>query len=226
MKIRGFRVELGEIEASLALHESVKAAAVVARTHGPNDKSLVAYVVPSDLAEVHIPALRNHLRAALPEYMQPSAFVVLSELPLTSTGKLDRRALPEPDLESYASREYEPPVGETEHMLAALWRAVLRIERVGRDDSFFELGGNSLTAMQLVARIHAASSVEMPVRALFEEPTLRRMSCRLDEIRIASLAAQRDAEEAAMQEMLARVAAMPDSEVQALLRELTTEGRP
>ena len=118
------------------------------------------------------------------------------------------------------------PVGETEHMLAAIWRSLLRVERVGRDDSFFELGGNSLTAMQLVARIHAASSVEMPVRALFEEPTLRGMSCRLEEIRIASLVAQRDAEEAAMREMLARVAAMPDSEVQALLRELTTEGRP
>ncbi len=170
VKIRGFRIELGEIEAKLGMCEGVREAVVIAREDASGDKRLVAYVV-SDV-EVSAGALRARLSQELAEYMIPSAFVQLSSLPLTANGKLDRRALPAPDAAAVALREYVAPQGEIEQSLADLWRTLLTLERVGRDDHFFEIGGHSLLAVQLVAQIRSTMGRELPLRAVFAEPTL------------------------------------------------------
>ncbi|MGH8297377.1 MAG: non-ribosomal peptide synthetase, partial [Steroidobacteraceae bacterium] len=144
VKIRGYRIELGEIEAQLLRHERVKEAAVVAREDVPGEKRLVAYVTGRGESSPGIEDLRGRLQAVLPEYMVPSVFVVLEKLPLTPSGKLDRRSLPAPELSAYVSHGYEPPRGEVEEVLAGIWQELLHLERVGRNDNFFELGGHSL----------------------------------------------------------------------------------
>ncbi|WP_244131951.1 non-ribosomal peptide synthase/polyketide synthase [Burkholderia plantarii] len=182
VKIRGFRVEPGEIEAKLAQYPGVRDAAVIARQDAPGpagEKRLVAYVVPRDGAELPAAALREHLAAALADYMVPGAFVTLAALPLTPNGKLDRRALPAPDAGAYASRPYEAPLGETEATLARLWAEVLGVERVGRHDHFFELGGHSLLALGLIARMREAG-LDADVRVLFGQPTLAALAAALD----------------------------------------------
>jgi amino acid adenylation domain-containing protein len=179
VKIRGYRVELGEIEAQLARHVQVKEAAVIARDDVPGQKRLVAYITPRDQHEPSVEDLRAHLKAVLPEYMVPSAIVVLPALPLTPSGKLDRRALPAPDLEAYSTRQYEPPQGQVEEILAAIWHELLHLERVGRHDNFFELGGHSLLATRVISRIREKLRVELPVRAVFESPTLQQLATRV-----------------------------------------------
>jgi hypothetical protein len=157
VKIRGFRIELGEIEARLAEHPGVREAAVVAREDAPGDRRLVAFYTARP--EAPAPAtekLRAHLGASLPEYMVPAAYVVLESLPLTSSGKLDRNALPAPDSNAFAARGYEPPKGDTEETLARIWAGLLRVERVGRHDNFFELGGHSLLGVRMLSRLRQA----------------------------------------------------------------------
>ncbi|HEX2188234.1 MAG TPA: phosphopantetheine-binding protein, partial [Longimicrobiaceae bacterium] len=171
VKIRGFRIELGEIEARLAEHPGVREAVVLAREDVPGDRRLVAYVV----GEVEADALRAHVRQGLPEYMVPSAFVVLDRLPLTANGKVDRRALPAPELAS-AEERYVAPRTPTEEVLAGIWAEVLGIERVGVEESFFDLGGHSLLATRVVSRVRELFSVELPLRALFEGPTVAEMA--------------------------------------------------
>ncbi|MBI0329292.1 non-ribosomal peptide synthase/polyketide synthase [Burkholderia plantarii] len=191
VKIRGFRVEPGEIEAKLAQYPGVRDAAVIARQDAPGpagEKRLVAYVVPRDGAELPAAALREHLAAALADYMVPGAFVTLAALPLTPNGKLDRRALPAPDADAYASRPYEAPRGETEATLARLWAEVLGVERVGRHDHFFELGGHSLLALGLIARMREAG-LDADVRVLFGQPTLAALAAALDATPDAALGA-------------------------------------
>ncbi|MEL5298650.1 amino acid adenylation domain-containing protein [Serratia nevei] len=171
VKIRGFRIECGEIEAALATHPAVREAVVDARAVG-DDKRLVAWVVPAaDVAEETLAgALRQHVSAALPDYMVPSAWVVVAALPLSPNGKLDRRALPEPQgIQSQAA--YEAPQGERETLLAAIWRELLNVERVGRHDNFFELGGHSLLAVKLMAQLRRAG-LAANVQTLFSTPTL------------------------------------------------------
>jgi amino acid adenylation domain-containing protein len=168
VKIRGFRIELGEIEVRLAEHPDVREAVVVAREDGQDDRRLVAYVVGDADAE----ALRAHLRQSLPEYMVPAAFVALDALPLTANGKVDRKALPAPEGDAYAAREYEAPVGEIEQAVAAIWAELLGAERVGRRDHFFDLGGHSLLAVRVVARVRQALGVEAQIRDLFIQPVL------------------------------------------------------
>jgi amino acid adenylation domain-containing protein len=172
VKIRGFRMELGEIEAKLGRCEGVAEAVVVAREDAAGDKRLVAYVVAQDGATLQAAELRATLLAQLPEYMVPPAFVQLDALPLTSNGKLDRKALPAPEATALIAREYEAPQGEIEEQLAAIWQELLRIDRTGRHDSFFDLGGHSLLAVQLVSRLRATFNVELPLRALFAASTL------------------------------------------------------
>ncbi|MGS1054645.1 non-ribosomal peptide synthase/polyketide synthase [Burkholderia glumae] len=182
VKIRGFRVEPGEIEAKLGQYPGVRDAAVVALQDAPGpagEKRLVAYVVPQDGAELPAAALREHLAAALADYMVPGAFVTLAALPLTPNGKLDRRALPAPDAGAYASRPYEAPQGETEATLARLWAELLGVQRVGRHDHFFELGGHSLLALGLLARMREAG-LDADVRVLFGQPTLAALAAALD----------------------------------------------
>ena len=170
VKVRGFRIELGEIETVLVRQPSVSAAVVVVlSSDGTGDKRLVAYVVPKEPLEIE--PLREVLRRELPEYMVPAAFVVLDALPLTSHGKVDRRALPAPDFTANAA-SYEPPTTPIERAVAEIWQEVLRVERVGLRDHFFELGGHSLLATQVVSRVRATFDLDLAVRTLFEAPTL------------------------------------------------------
>ena len=181
VKLRGFRIEPGEIEAALVRHESVAQAAVIAREDVPGNKRLVAYVVAS---ADHVPgaaALRAHLAASLPDYMVPSAFVVLDKLPLTPNGKLDRKALPSPDFTLATIRR--APRTPQEEMLCTLFAEVLGLERIGIDDNFFALGGHSLLATRLIGRIRSTLGVEIAIRSLFEAPTVEALAKRFDDDR-------------------------------------------
>jgi amino acid adenylation domain-containing protein len=173
VKIRGFRIELGEIEARLAEHPDVREAVVLAREDAPGEKRLVAYFVGGEAAEIE--SLRAHLLARLPDYMVPPAYVRLDALPLTPNGKLDRKALPAPEGDAYLARAYEAPRGETEEILAEIWSELLRVERVGRRDSFFDLGGHSLVAVTLIERMRRRG-LHAEVRTLFGTPTLAELA--------------------------------------------------
>jgi hypothetical protein len=172
VKIRGYRIELGEIEAALLRHEAVKQAVVLAREDVPGEKRLVGYVVLQREAAASMEELRGHLQESLPEYMVPAAFVMLESLPLTANGKVDRRALPAPDLSALRAREYEAPQGEIETTLADIWRQLLGVERVGRHDSFFELGGHSLMATRALVYMRQALKVDIPLSIIFSSPTI------------------------------------------------------
>jgi amino acid adenylation domain-containing protein len=183
VKVRGFRVELGEIEARLREHPAVREAVVVAREERPGDPRLVAYWVGDP--EVGVEALRRHVASRLPEYMVPAAYIHLEALPLTPTAKLDRRALPSPEGDAYARRDYEAPVGEVEEALAEIWSEVLRLERVGRWDHFFELGGHSLLIVRVVSRIRQALGVEVELATVFERPVLASLGEAILDIQLA-----------------------------------------
>ncbi|HEY0082166.1 MAG TPA: amino acid adenylation domain-containing protein, partial [Pyrinomonadaceae bacterium] len=183
VKLRGYRIELGEIEAVLAAHPAVREAIVVARDETGADRRLVAYLVPAAAAAARpTPAvLRAHLRERLPDYMVPSAFVLLDALPLTPNGKVDRRALPAPDAPTGTPDSgYVAPRTPTEEVLCGIWTEVLGTPRVGIDDDFFELGGHSLLATQVVSRVREALQVEVPLRALFEASRPRQLAARVD----------------------------------------------
>jgi len=173
VKIRGLRIELGEVEAQLLSQAEVREAVVVARD-GPGGARLVGYVSMQAGQIVEAEELRERLGRQLPDYMVPGAIVVLEGLPLNANGKVDRKALPEPGVES--ARAYEAPQGEAEEALAAIWAEVLGVERVGRQDNFFELGGHSLLALQVVARIQSRMQKDMAIRDLFANPSLLEMS--------------------------------------------------
>jgi acyl carrier protein len=184
VKLRGFRVELGEIEAQLLRQERIKDAIAIVREDEPGAKRLIAYVVSEQAgAELSIDGMRAQLKAVLPEYMIPSAFVVLERLPLTPSGKVDRRALPAPEMDAYASRQYEAPRGEVEEILAGIWQGLLRVERIGRQDNFFELGGHSLQGMKLVAAVEMHLGVQLPVALVFKHTTIREMAEVIDSLR-------------------------------------------
>ena len=175
VKLRGYRIELGEIEAVLRRHAQVSEAVVVLHeAHG--DKRLVAYVV----SEAEPGALREYLKVQLPDYMVPSFFIGLKELPLLSNGKLNRRALPAPESVVVAEAAYAAPRTATEELLAGLWARVLRVKRVGIDDNFFALGGHSLLATQVIARVRDAFGQEVALRELFEQPTVAGLAKTID----------------------------------------------
>ncbi len=176
VKIRGFRIELGEIEAVLSQHGDVQASCVIAREDTLGDKRLVAYVVPHQHCTLTISELRHFLKAKLPEYMIPNGFAILESLPLTPSGKVDRRALPVPDLHSEQKDKYIAPRSPIEEMLAQIWAQVLKVEQVGIDDNFFELGGHSLLATQLVSRIRNIFKVELALRELFIATTVAELA--------------------------------------------------
>ncbi|MBJ6765766.1 amino acid adenylation domain-containing protein, partial [Myxococcaceae bacterium JPH2] len=179
VKVRGFRIELGEVEAALARLPQVREAVVLAREDGPGGKRLVGYVVAHEGVETEGTQVREALKAELPEYMVPSAVVVLPRLPLTSNGKVDRKALPAPDYSGDA-RAYVAPATPTEEQLAALYGQLLGVPRVSARDSFFDLGGHSLLATQAISRIRQGFAVELPLRTLFEAPTVEGLARRID----------------------------------------------
>ncbi|UGQ42944.1 non-ribosomal peptide synthase/polyketide synthase [Rhodococcus aetherivorans] len=178
VKIRGFRIELGEVESAVLAQQPVGQAAVIVREDAPGAARIVAYVVPADGATVDVEELRAGVGALVPEYMVPSAFVVIDAIPLTVNGKLDRRALPEPVFETRVFRAPSTPV---EEIVAGTFAEVLGVERVGADDDFFELGGNSLIATQVVSRLGAALDTQVPVRTLFEASTVAALAARVEQ---------------------------------------------
>ncbi|ARU63054.1 hypothetical protein CBW65_20300 [Tumebacillus avium] len=181
VKIRGFRIELGEIEATLTRHPLVQAAVVLVREDVPGDRRLVAYVVPVSNANPELEGLRDLCKSKLPDYMVPSAFLVLETLPVTANGKLDRKALPVPDRSLFETKtEYVAPSTPLEETLAQLWGEVLGLERVSVRANFFELGGHSLLATQVVTRAGALLDLELPLRTLFEAPTITGWAQRIE----------------------------------------------
>lgn len=173
VKVRGFRVEPGEVEIVLARHPMVGQAAVVARADRAGDKRLVGYVVPTGTGEADLRELRDFAREHLPDYLVPSVFVVVDRLPLTPIGKLDRRALPVPSgTEPERGRGYTAPRTRAEEMVARVWSTALGASRVGIHDSFFDLGGDSYLALQVMSRLQALLRTEIPIRAIFQFPTI------------------------------------------------------
>ncbi|MBV9122341.1 MAG: amino acid adenylation domain-containing protein, partial [Planctomycetes bacterium] len=181
VKLRGFRIELGEIEAVLGQHAGVREAVVLVREDSPGDPRLVAYVVPAG-EPVSTVELRAFLKEKLPEYMVPAAFVWLEALPLSGNGKVDRKALPAPE-ETGSEEEWLAPRSAKEEVVAGIWAEVLGRQRVGVRDNFFELGGHSLLATQVLSRLRQVFGVELPLRGLFENPTVEGVAGSIEQVR-------------------------------------------
>ncbi|WP_439117402.1 amino acid adenylation domain-containing protein [Mycobacterium marseillense] len=177
VKIRGYRIELGEIQAALSGLDEVNQSVVIVREDRPGDKRLVGYVTESAPGALDVMTARARLREGLPPYMVPAAVVVIEALPLTVNGKLDTRALPVP---TYRDADYRAPGNDLEHLLADTYAEVLGLDRVGIDDSFFDLGGDSLSAMRLVATLNKALHTHLSVRTLFNAPTVAALSQQVD----------------------------------------------
>jgi len=180
VKVRGFRVELGEIEAVIGKHASVRQTIVMAREDEPGLKRLVAYVVPQDGSTLDPHGLRDHVKQTLPDFMVPAAVVVLQEFPLNPNGKIDRKALPRPDYSRDQQTVFIPPRTVTEERLAAIWAEVLHLPQIGAEDDFFSAGGHSLLATQVMSRVRQVFKVEIPLRAMFESPVLRGLAEQID----------------------------------------------
>ena len=192
VKIRGFRIELGEIEAALATYAGVHEAVVVAREDHSGDKRLVAYITANAATHgsalpVDVEALRSHISSLLPGYMVPAVYVLLEKFPRTPNGKLDRKALPRPDNDAYAKRTYEAPVGEMEASLAGVWKETLKLDRVGRHDNFFDLGGHSLLIVKVMSLLRQLG-IHTTVAELFNHPTIESFAAFLSKIHTSDAA--------------------------------------
>jgi amino acid adenylation domain-containing protein len=183
VKIRGFRIELGEIEALLASHPQIWETVVLVWDGTTGDKRLVAYIVPQSEITITIDEIRQFLKAKLPSYMIPNAFVILDALPLTANGKIDRRALPPSESSSEPSEKYVAPRNPIEDILVNVWSEILKVEKVGINDNFFELGGHSLLATQLVAQIRDRLEIELPLRQLFNSATLAELAQEIEQLK-------------------------------------------
>ncbi len=185
-KIRGFRIEPGEIEAAFASHPAVSGSAAIVWEAAPGDKRLAAFVVPAAGTEPAPAELRVFLKGRVPDYMVPAVIEVIRELPLDRNGKVNRRALPRPRGEPQAGNApLVLPRSPTEELLAEIWKEVLRREEVGVHDDFFALGGHSLLATQVVSRARQAFQVDLPMRSIFESPTLAGLAERIEATRRA-----------------------------------------
>ncbi|HMG61573.1 MAG TPA: non-ribosomal peptide synthetase, partial [Streptosporangiaceae bacterium] len=189
VKIRGFRIELGEVESVLAGLDGVDQAAVAVREDQPGDKRLAGYVVPAPGAELDLAGLREACGRVLPGYSVPAAIKILSELPLTVNGKLDRRALPAPE---YAAGGGGAPASPREQALCEVFAQVLALDQVGVEDNFFDLGGHSLLATKVVARIRTALDLDVPIRLLFANPVLEGLADAVEELLVAEIEAMSD----------------------------------
>ncbi len=185
IKIRGFRIELGEIETLLAKHPDIRECLVTTAKDTRGDAIIAAYFVPEKGREITSHQLRDYLREKLPEYMVPSAFVMLDAFPLTPNGKIDRKALPDPSLHRLdLQREYVAPKTPTEEILAQIFAEILQVPQVGSNDHFFELGGHSLLATQLASRIRDALGVDVPLKILFEHPVVHELGRAIDQLKL------------------------------------------
>jgi amino acid adenylation domain-containing protein len=180
VKLRGFRIEPGEIESVLASSPLVGQAVVMLREDRPGDRRLVGYVVPAPGAAPTGAELRRYLKDRLPEYMVPAAIVALDALPVTSNGKVDRRALPAPDGDRQTEQSFVAPRSDAEQRVAATWCEVLALRDVSATDNFFDLGGHSMSAMKVASRLSLAFDVEIPVRLLFATRTLSELAARVE----------------------------------------------
>jgi acyl carrier protein len=183
VQLRGFRVELSEIEIALLQCPGVGDAAVVLREYITGDPRLAAYVVAQRGRTLRVPDLRRHVKQTLPEYMIPSSFILMDALPLTANGKLDRKALPAPAGERPLDETYVPPRTETERQIVDIWRDVLQIEKIGVHDSFFELGGHSLLAIRLMSQLRDVFSLSLPLTTIFDYPTAASLATYVDAVR-------------------------------------------
>ncbi|BAZ48976.1 amino acid adenylation [Nostoc sp. NIES-4103] len=187
VKIRGFRIELGEVEAAIAQHPSVQQTVVLAREDNPGDKRLVAYIIPHPEQTPSSDELRGFLQEKLALHMVPSAFVFLNNLPLNPNGKIDTRALPAPSFSRPDLQQaFVAPRTPTEQQIADIWVSVLKLEKVGIHDDFFVLGGHSLLATQIMSRLHQAFGVDLPLRTLFEVPTVAKLAHRIETVQWAN----------------------------------------
>jgi hypothetical protein len=181
VQIRGFRIELGEVETALKRHEAVCEVVAIVREDSRGEKCLVAYIVPSAGEHPTVNEMYCFSREKLPDYMVPSAFVLLDALPLTSNGKVNRKALPAPDtLRHGLEEELDPPRTSSEETLVGIWTDILQVERIGIYDNFFQLGGHSLLATQVMSRARHAFQTDMPLRVLFEAPTIAGLAAAFD----------------------------------------------
>jgi acyl carrier protein len=221
VKVRGYRIELGEVETVLREHSGVSEAVVVVREDVATEKRIVAYVVAreaegttaagQEAAELEVAILREYLKARLPAYMVPSAIVQLAELPLTAHGKVDRRALPEADTaRSEMDTAYVAPRNLTEQTVANIYAQALGIEKVGIHDNFFMLGGHSLLATRVISRIREAFQVEMPLRHIFETPTVAGLTVAIVQVQSEQLGSEE------VSKMLAEINELSEDEAQAL----------
>jgi amino acid adenylation domain-containing protein len=179
VKIRGHRIDLGDIETALASHPAVQSAAVKTFDEQPGQHGLAAYFVPHGPAPLP-GALRGHLKARLPPYMVPARYVALDSMPLTSSGKIDRKALPDPAEGANALAPIEPPVGDTETRLAEIWREIFAVDEIGAHDDFHDLGGHSLLAAKMMGRVDRAFGRRLPLSTLLHAPTVREMAALLE----------------------------------------------
>ncbi len=184
VKVRGFRIEPGEIESALRAHPAVREVVVVASEVGPSDTRLVAYVVYGSAAEPTVSDMRQYLRLHLPDYMVPSVIVALARLPLTPNGKIDRSGLPDPfaSVAEHSGIGEEPAPGN-EAMIADLWRELLKLDRVHAEDNFFDLGGHSLLALRVVAQIEKQTGARLDPRVLFFQ-NLRQIAAGLPDVKV------------------------------------------
>jgi amino acid adenylation domain-containing protein len=184
VKLRGFRIELGEIESVLGRHPAVREVVVECREDVPGQKELVAYIVPIFESSISVKKLRTYLQGSLPDYMIPTAFVVLDAIPLTPNGKADRRALPIPETDrDNLVNGYVAPRNPIEEVLTPIWEDLLHHDVVGVHDSFFDLGGHSLLATQVISRVRETFQLELPLRLFFERPTIADLAQTIEEIR-------------------------------------------
>jgi acyl-coenzyme A synthetase/AMP-(fatty) acid ligase len=202
VKIRGFRIELGEIESALAGHPAVREAVVVVREDELKDKRLLAYVVPEEKHAGAAIELRGFLKAKMPEYMIPSAVILIDALPLTPNGKVDTRGLPGPDVSVELQEAFVPPRTFVEEVLARIWSEVLSTDKVGVRHNFFELGGHSLLATKVMSRIPDSFQVKLALRTLFEKPTIEELAAAIIE---------KQAEEIQQEQQVARLLAELES---------------
>lgn len=231
VKIRGFRIEPGEIESVISQHPAVKQAVILVREHPPGDKRLIAYIVPAQQPVLVVSELHGFLKEHLPAYMVPSAFVVLDNLPLTPSGKIDRQALPAPgQARPSLEAEYLAPRTASEKVVCAIWSEVLNLERIGVHDNFFELGGHSLLATQVVSRVRAALSAKLPLQTIFDKPTVAALASEIDYIledqpagRMKPIGRVKDLNPKEISATLDRLSQLSDTQVEDLLNDMLAE---